>query len=320
MKAIRVHEHGEPEVMRLEAVPDLSAGPRQVLVQIKAAGVNPVDTYIREGWYPLQKPLPYTPGMDGAGTVLQVGREVKHLQAGDRVFVCGAMSGTYAQQALCHAHEVFRLPEGIDYSQGAALGVPYGTACQSLFGRARAAAGQTVLVHGASGGVGIAAVQLAAAAGLTVIATAGTEKGRQLVMDQGAKWALDHHKPEHFDTVNELTEGRGADIVLEMLANVNLDRDLEILSHGGCVVVIGCRGRVEIDPRKAMARDLNILGMVLMNTPPHELMAIYARIQAGLTEGTLCPVVGRELPLEQAARAHHEIIESSHLGKIVLIP
>lgn len=320
MKAIRVNEHGGPEVMRLESIPDLSAGPGQLLIEVRAAGVNPVDTYIRAGWYPIRKSLPYTPGLDAAGTILQLGHGIEQFKPADRVFVCGSLTGTYAEQTLCRPQQVHRLPDGTDFAQGAALGVPYGTACRALFGRARAVAGQTVLVHGASGGVGIAAVQLAAAEGLTVIATAGSEQGRTLAAEHGARHTLDHNDPAHFDAVRQLTDDRGADIVLEVLADVNLDRDLDIVAPGGCVVVIGSRGRIEIDPRKTMARDIAILGMSLMNAPEHERAEIYDRIRRGLQNKSLNPVIARKLPLEDAPRAHRDIIDAPHAGKLVLIP
>jgi NADPH2:quinone reductase len=320
MKAICVDQFGPSEVMKLRQVPDLSAGPGQIVVAVKAAGVNPVDTYIREGWYPIKMNLPYTPGFDAAGVVVQTGQGVTGFQPGDRVFVSGSLTGTYAEQVLCTSEQVFRLPEQISFSQGAALGTPYGTACQALLGRAKAQFGQTVLVHGASGGVGIAAVQLAAAAGLTVFATAGTDKGRRLVRQQGARHVLDHHDAGHFEAVKQLTGGRGVDIILEMLANVNLDGDLDALAPHGTVVVIGSRGRIEIDPRKTMSRDLNILGMSLMNADAKQRTVIYGRIQAGLEAGHLHPVIGQELPLEQAPEAHRQVMEAAHYGKIVLIP
>ena len=320
MKAIRVFEYGDPEVMQLETVSQLTPGPGQVLVDLKAVGVNPVDTYIRAGRHPSRKALPYTPGMDAAGIVMEVGQGCSGIQVNDRVFVSGSLSGTYASQALCLPEHVHRLPDGIDFAQGAALGVPYGTACRALFGRANVTAGQTVLIHGASGGVGIAAVQLALAGGLKVIATAGTEKGRQLLAEQGAQWVLDHHDPERWGAIMTVTEGRGVDAILEMLANINLDYDLDVVAQGGCVVVIGSRGRIEIDPRKTMARDLSIMGMMLMNTPPQDLKTIYAHITAGLEAGQFKPVVASQLLLKDASRAHREIMESGHHGKIVLIP
>jgi NADPH2:quinone reductase len=177
-----------------------------------------------------------------------------------------------------------------------------------------------VLVHGASGGVGVAAVQLARAAGLFVIGTGGTEEGRRLAREEGAHHVLDHRAPDYLQQAVALTGGRGVDVILEMLANVNLDRDLNVLARRGRVVVIGNRGSIEINPRAAMARDADILGMSLLNTPPEELTGIHAALVAGMEAGTLRPVVGRELPLSEAARAHAAVLEPGAYGKIVLLP
>jgi NADPH2:quinone reductase len=175
-------------------------------------------------------------------------------------------------------------------------------------------------VHGASGGVGIAAIQLARKAGLRVIGTVGTDTGRDLVLAQGAHHVLNHREDGYLDTVLKQTCGRGADIILEMLANVNLDKDLQVLATKGRVVIIGSRGRVEIDPRNAMSREATILGMTLFNADDRELKSMHAAFVAGLENGTLRPVVSRELPLTDAATAHHAVMEASTLGKIVLVP
>lgn len=320
MKAIVVHEFGNPEVMRLEEVEDPKPGIGEVVIKIHAVGVNPVDTYIRSGLYPVGPRLPYTPGMDGAGIVESVGEGVKLLKAGDRVYIAGTISGSYAEKALCRESQVHPLPENISFPQGAALGVPYGTAYRALFQRARAIPGEVVLVHGASGGVGVAAVQIARAAGLRVIGTGGTERGRQLIMEQGAHYVFDHHAPDHMERILKSTGGRGVDVILEILANVNLGRDPGILAQGGRIVVIGSRGTVEIDPRDAMRRDAAILGMVLMNAPECDLYSIHAALGAGLENGALRPVIGREFRLEEASRSHREIMETSAYGKIVLVP
>lgn len=320
MKAIRVHEFGGPEVMTLEDVPDLQPGAGQVLVTVKAAGINPVDTYIRSGQYAKRPALPYTPGMDSAGVVASVGEEVIGLTAGDRVYTAGSGTGTYAGQTLCSESQVHPLPEHVSYQQGAAMGVPYGIAYRALFNRAVVKAGETVLVHGATGGVGIAAVQLARAAGLRVIATGGTEKGLVLALDQGAHYAVSHKSPDHFDEVVRLNRGRGVDVILEMAANINLGNDLKILDQGGRIVVIGSRGPVEIDPRDAMGREASILGIVLFNTSEHELASIHAGLVAGLENRTLRPVIGREMPLAEAHQAHTAVMEPASYGKIVLIP
>ena len=319
MKAIRVHEFGGPEVMKLEEMPDLTPGPRQVVVSVKAAGVNPVDSYIRTGTYYLKPSLPYTPGMDAAGTVEAVGQR-ESVEVGERVYVAGTLSGAYAAQALCDASQVHRLPERVSFAQGAGVNVPYATAYRALYNRAHGQPGETVLVHGASGGVGIAAVQMARAGGLTVIGTAGTEKGRKLALEQGAHHVVDHRKEGYAEEIMELTKGRGVDVILEMLANVNLAKDLTLLALRGRVVVIGNRGSIEINPRATMQRDLSILGLTLMNATKEELVGIHAALVAGLESGTLNPVVGREMPLAEAALAHRAVMEPGAYGKIILIP
>jgi NADPH2:quinone reductase len=320
MKAIRVHEFGGPEVMRLEDVPVPTVGPGQVLVRVHAAGVNPVDTYVRAGTYNRIPEPPYTPGSDGAGTIEAVGDGVKAVSVGQRVYIGGSVSGTYAEFALCEAGQVHALPDQVTFAQGAAVHVPYVTAYRALFNRAKAQPGEFVFVHGASGGVGIAAVQLARAAGMTVIGTAGTVRGLGLVREQGAHYVLGHHDPDYLDQLRQLTFGLGVDVILEMFANLNLNKDLGVLAIGGRVVVIGNRGTVEIDPRLAMGRDAAILGMTLFNTQPREMVGIQAALVAGLENGTLRPVVGREFALAEAPAAHEAVMKAGAHGKIVLLP
>jgi len=319
MKAIRIHEFGPPEVMRLEDVSNPEAGPGQVVVQVRAVGVNPVETYVRSGTYARKPNLPYTPGTDAAGVVESVGTRVG-INVGTRVYTSGSISGVYAEKALCQELDAHELPINVSFSQGAALGVPYGTAYRALFQRAHATAGETIFIHGGSGGVGIAAIQIARAAGMYVIATAGSQRGTELLLQQGAHLALDHNAPDHMDEVMKRTGGRGVDIVLEMLANMNLGKDLKALAHGGRVVVIGSRGPVVIDPRDTMVRDAAILGMLLFNASEHDLKMIHSGIYAGLENGTLRPVVAQELPLAEAPRAHREIMQPGAHGKIVLTP
>jgi NADPH2:quinone reductase len=319
MQAIRIHEFGGPQVMRLEEVLDLTPGPGQVVVRVKAVGVNPVDTYIRAGMY-TAPPFPFTPGFDAAGEVEAVGPGVTRVAGGQMVYTAGTLSGAYAQQALCEEAQVHPLPLGISYNQGASLGIPYGIAYRALFQRARALPGETVLIHGASGGVGTAAVQLARAAGLSVIGTGGTPRGRELVAQQGAHQVLDHHTPAYLEEILQLTGGQGVDVILEMLANVNLGKDLKVLAPGGRVVVIGSRGPVEIDPRDALSREAVILGALIFNATPKEYAGIHAALVAGLENGALRPVIGRELPLADAPRAHEKVLEPGAYGKIILVP
>jgi NADPH2:quinone reductase len=282
-------------------------------------GVNPVETYIRAGAYARKPNLPYTPGSDVGGTVERAGAGVTAFKPGDRVYTQGA-SGGYAEFLVCEEAVVHPLPERVSFAQGAALGVPYSTAWRALFMRARARAGETLLVHGASGGVGTAAVELGRSHGLRVIGTAGTTEGLNLAREHGAQHVLNHRDKDYLQQVMPLTNNAGVDVVLEMLANVNLDNDLDVLARNGRIVVIGNRGRVEIDPRKSMARDGAILGMTLFNATPEELREIHAGLVAGLENGSLNPVIGKEFPLADAAKAHVAVMESGAYGKIVLLP
>jgi NADPH2:quinone reductase len=291
---------------------------------VHAIGVNPYDTYMRSGSYAIKPDLPYTPGADAAGVIDQVGSGVTDWTTGARVYISGTAAGkahgAYAQYAVCTPEQVHRLPDRISFTQGAGLFVPYVTAWRALFGRANTRAGDTVLIHGASGGVGVAATQFAVAAGATVIGTAGTEDGLAVVRKQGAHHAVNHRSAEYLDEITKIANGRGPDVILEMLANVNLDHDLTVIAPGGRVAVIGNRGRVEIDARKIMTKDVSVFGLALWGIPPDEVRRAHAAIIAGLESGALNPVVGTELPLKDAARAHQQVMEPGARGKIVLIP
>jgi NADPH2:quinone reductase len=311
MRAVRVHEFGDPDVLLLEELPKPEPVEGEVLVRVQAAGVNPAETYVRAGAYSELPTLPYTPGADGAGV---------RMDTGERVYVTGSLGGTYAEYALCREEDVRPLPDGLSYAQGAALGIPYTTAYRALFQRALAVAGERVLIHGASGGVGLPTMQLALAAGLEVTGTAGSEAGRELVAAQGDVRVLDHRDPSHLEAAIEHTGGRGFDLIVEFLANANLGADLKALAPRGRVMVVGSRGPVEIDARDLMNAEGAILGMRLPNARPHEVEAARAAVDAGLNSGVLRPVVGRELPLAEAPRAHRLLMERPALGRLVLVP
>ena len=320
MKAIRVHQFGGPEVLKLDEIPTPKPDAGQVLVRVRAAGVNPYDTYMRAGTYAIKPHLPYTPGSDAAGTVEAVGTGVTKVKAGDRVYTAQTLTGAYAEYALAQEDQVHPLPQNISFEQGAGVWVPYGTAYHALYHFAKARAGETVLVHGASGGVGTAALQIATAMGLAVFGTAGTDKGLELVKREGAHQAFNHTKAGYQDEIMKASGGRGVDVILEMLANVNLAGDLKMLALHGRVVVIGSRGDVTITPRDLMTRRASVLAFTLWAAQPAEVAEIHAGLIAGLENGTLRPVIGKQLPLNEAARAHKEILEPGAAGKIVLVP
>jgi NADPH:quinone reductase len=320
MKAIQVQHFGGPEVLNLQDIPTPKPGPGEVLVRVRAAGVNPYDTYMRAGTYAVKPTLPYTPGSDAAGIVEAIGPNVSKVKPGDRVYTAKTISGAYAEYALALESQVYPLPEKISFAQGAGLWVPYGTAFTALHHHGAARAGETLLVHGASGGVGIAAVQFARAQGLTVIGTAGTQRGLDLVKKEGAHHAFDHSKAGYTEEIMKATGGKGLDVILEMLANVNLATDLKLLALNGRTVVIGNRGEITINPRDLMGRRGSVRGFTLWAATVAESTEIHAAIAAGLENGTLRPIVGKELPLKDAAQAHVDVLTPGAFGKIVLVP
>jgi NADPH2:quinone reductase len=290
-----------------------------------AVGVNPADTYIRTGTYAFFTPeLPYTPGFDGAGIVDAVGAGVDGVGPGDRVFV-GALgtpgfSGAYAELAVADAAGVHPLPPSLSYGQGAAVGVPCVTAWRALFQKAGLQPGESVLIHGASGGVGVPATQLASDAGAVVIGTAGSAEGAEVVRGAGASHVLDHSAPGYLDELPDITGGRGVSVVVEMLADVNLERDLGVLAVRGRVVVVGSRGRLEVTPRLTMLKEATVMGTALWNASEAESAGALAAVAAKLRSGALRPVVGEELPLREAATAHRRILEPGARGKLILVP
>jgi len=320
MKAIQVHQFGGPEVLELHEVATPRAGPGQILVRVHAAGVNPYDTYMRSGTYAVKPSLPYTPGSDAAGTVDAVGDGVKKVKAGDKVYTAKTLTGAYAEYTLADESQIYPLPGKISFTQGAGLWVPYGTAFTALHHHAKAHAGETLLIHGASGGVGIAAMQFARAQGLTVLGTAGTPRGLELIKKEGAHLAFDHTKAGYAEEIMKATGGRGVDVILEMLANVNLATDLKLLALRGRVIVIGNRGEITINPRELMARRAAVRGFTLWAATDAESREIHAAIAAGLENGTLRPIVGKEIPLKDASVAHQDVMAPGAFGKIVLVP
>lgn len=320
MKAIIVKEFGGAGVLKFEELADLIPKENQILVKIEAAGVNPVDTYIRSGTHAQKPVLPYTPGKDAAGIVGKTGENISKFKTGDRVLTTGSVTGTYAEFCLCEENQLIKLPENVSFEQGAGVFVPFATAYRALFQKAKVQTGETLLVHGASGAVGIAAIQWAKNAGLKIIGTASSESGKNLAREQGADFVFDHSKENYLEEIKEATGGKGVDIILEMLANENLQKDFEVLKMFGRIVVIGNRGSLDFNPRAVMGKDASIFGMSLFNAPEDEMGEIYQAIFRGLSAGFLNPFVGKSFPLAEAAAAQRAVIEEKAFGKIVLKP
>lgn len=320
MKAIVVHEFGPPEVMKLEEVETPQPTDTQVLVRVKATGVNPVETYIRSGNYPNVPPLPYTPGKDASGVVESVGDDVTRWKTGDRVYTANSLSGTYAEYTLCDHTQLARLPDNVTFEQGAGVFTPYATAYRALFQKAKAVSGETVLIHGASGGVGVAAVQWAKNAGLKVFGTASSDAGKTLVANQGAAAVFDHSQEGYLTALKDATGGKGVDVIIEMLANVNLQRDFDVLAMFGRICVVGNRGSLDFNPRVIMGKDATVTGMALYNAPQAAFDEIHGAIYEGLSNGYLNPIISDTFPLAEAAVAHHKVIDGKSQGKIVMVP
>ena len=316
MKAILVDDFGGPEVLELQTVPDSIPQSGEVVVKLYAAGVNPVETYQRAGTPPYNGNLPFTPGSDGAGVISALGDEVSDWKIGDRVYVYAPKgNGTYAEMIACKSNQVYRLPDNVSFDQGAAMGVPYATAHHALFGKANAKAGEVVFIHGASGGVGTAAIQLANRAGLAV---AGSASDEEFIERVGAKYTFNHHEEGYMSDALGATCGRGFDVILEMLANENLARDPDVLAPFGRIVVVGNRGEATINPRDWMMKDATVMGMTLFNVTGAQLQEIHADLVDGLQSGQLRPIIDQSFKLEDAASSHVAVMEGESHGKIVL--
>lgn len=319
MKAIVVNEFGGPEVLQIAEYKLRDPGEGEVLIQVKAVGVNPVETYIRAGTYPRLPDVPYIPGGNVAGTVEACGPGVTTVKVGDRVYSAATITGAYAEESICKVAEVFSLPDNLSFAQGTALGVPAATAWRGLFTRGEGKKGDRVLIHGASGSVGQAAVQLALGDGLEVYGTAGSDEGCRLVEKLGAN-AFDHNKAGYDQEMLKATSGEGFDLILEMLANKNLEMDLDLLASGGRLVIIGSRGRIEIDPRATMGKETDIRGLALFNATRQELLETHEGLAKAMEKGDLSPAISKEFPLKNAPAAHELVMKDGNGGKIVLVP
>lgn len=317
MKAMQIQDYGPATDLRLADAQQPSINEDQILVQVGAAGVNPVDTYIRSGTnnYTASR-FPHTPGSDGAGTVVALGDKVTGFEIGQRVYFSRNLTGSSAEYTVCAATHTYPLADALSFEEGACLGIPYTTAHRALFGRANAKTGDKVLVHGATGAVGLATVQLALAAGMEVTASAGTTAGAELLRQQGVTQVIMHNDSDHLAPFQTLD--KGFDIIIEMLANHNLDQDLKALAFGGCVAVVGNRGTVEINPRDLMARDASVVGVALANTKPHELALIAKALRPLFEMGVLKPVIRHSYALTELAQAHEDVLKSGALGNLVV--
>jgi NADPH2:quinone reductase len=321
MRALVVHNYGGPEVMKIEDIPTPQPGKNEVLIRIHAAGVNPVDTIIRAGHFPPDfLKIPFVLGSDGAGVVEAVGAGVTRFKLGERVFCFTVAQGCYAQYCVVPDHLCWPLPGKLTFSQGSALGVPYFTAYRALFQTGTAKNSKSVLVHGASGGVGLAVCQLARQAGMTVYGTAGTEEGLNLVKEAGAHHVFNHREANYTDKIMEATKGEGVELVVEMVAHINLPKDIALIKKHGIIAIVGSHGPVEIECERLFGKEGAIFGVFCLEMPKNELVEAGAAIARGVENGSLSPFVDKEYPMEKAGEAHKDIMENKGTkGKLVIL-
>ena len=293
LKAITVKEFGSEDVLKLEKEQSLDKPKeKQCLVKIESAGVNPVDALIRKGFFS-KECRKYTPGLDGSGVVEEAGPGSK-FKKGDRVYVgknCPNTTGTYAQYALVGDKSLHLLPDNVSFDEAAALWVAYYTAYHALIQIAGGVPGQTVLVHGASGGVGLAAVQIAKARGLRVLGTAGSQEGLELIKKHGCQQAFNHKKEGYQQDIQKYLDGSPLNIILEMAAGYNLDSDLDLISANGTIVIIGSHGNLQVTPVKIMMKTATIRGVVLGKISDEQSREVDSAVFAGLQNGSLKPII-----------------------------
>lgn len=342
-RAILVSEYGQADRLVLAEKETPLPGPGQVQIRVEAAGVNPSDTYKVLGpagpygpsgtntpW--LIPALPYTPGGDGAGVVSALGDGVTEFAVGDRVYLMTPLvpksftSGTFAEFTTCDVSQVFPLPDRISFTQGAAIGVPAATAYRALWQRGQLQPTESLFVHGASGGVGLAAVQMAAAAGCFVVGSAGSAAGMEAVQMAGANCVVNHKAEDYlFAAKAALPEGSaGFDVVLENFAHINLLPDLGVMGKNGRLLIVGSRPQsVGLNPRLTMPNELDIRGVFLPMCSAEEVKEIHAELFKLMEADTLVPVVGLQFGLQDASKSHVEVMRPTAggaVGKIVVCP
>lgn len=323
MRAVRYHEHGDEEVLTLETVDRPEPTPDQVLVRIEAASVNPIDTYIRAGNVSPPDGLPHIGGSDLAGVVEAVGEEVTRFTAGDRVFATGLglfTPGTYAEYTVAPEGQLVPLPESVSFRDGAAASMAFGTAWRALVNRGELELGDVALVHGASGGVGHAAVQVAKDAGATVLGTAREGKPADLARSKGADAVVDYRSDTLADDLAAAAGGREIDVVFEPQADRHLEANLERLSRGGRIVVIGETDSITLDAglsMEAKKADADFRFMSLMASTADQA-PILERVGERLADGRYTVEIAAEFGLDELPAAHRELLASGTLGKIII--
>jgi NADPH:quinone reductase-like Zn-dependent oxidoreductase len=321
MKAMRAHQFGGPEVLRLEDAPDPQVQGGQVQIRVRAAGINPADLVRLSGRLG-QPPLPYIPGTDVCGEVEAVGAGVMNVKVGDRV--CGrAFAGGYAEKTCLVANEVVPLPTNLSWEEGAAIPIPFFTAYRALYHKAQLRPGETVLVSAGGGGVGVAAIQLAKVTHARVLTTVGSREKAERTRELGADVTINYREQDFVPEVQNATGGKGVNVIIENVAADNLAKDFGAIALNGRIVLIGTGTGKAADASfgviGALSKDVAVLGMSLVNAGP-VIQEMAAAVTHLLADGSIKAVVSRTYPLAEAKDALGDLVAGRVFGKLVLCP
>lgn len=323
MKAVVCKALGPPETLVVEEVPSPSPGEGEVVVEVHACGVNLPDALLIAGKYQLMPPLPFSPGGEVAGTVKSVGSGVERFRVGDRVMAL-PLYGGFAEEVRVPQGRLFRLPEQVGFAEGAAFVVSFGTAHYALRERARMQPGETLLVLGAAGGSGLAAIALGKQMGARVIAAASTPEKRALCREQGADEVIDYAAHDLRERIAQLTEGRGVDVLFDPVGGPSAERAMRCMAWNGRFLVIGfASGEItKAALNLTLLKGFSIVGVFwgsFLEKEPARAASLMEELAAWFGEGKVRPLIESRLPLEEAPRALAHLVERKGKGKTVLL-
>jgi NADPH2:quinone reductase len=318
MKAVVYEAYGDPQVLKIAEIAKPKINPSEVLIHVKASGINPVDTYFRKGIREVPA-FPYIPHFDLAGDVVEVGSDVTNVQVGDRVWATNAKNAS-AEFAALTSDLVFPLPSNLDYKDGAALAMPFMTAYLSLFNRGQLKKGESVLIYGGAGAVGHAAVQLAKEAGANVIATASNKEKALIAKKAGADEVIIYKEDNLVDKIMKITNQQGVSLILDMSLSENLEKDLQVIKLTGRIITIG--SPVNNTPpllwRQLNMKHASLIGVLLFTAPLEELISAGQAISEGFTKELYATHIGKVFSYEAAAHAHEALELKQFDGRIIL--
>ena len=322
MKAVLCKAFGPADTLVLEEVASPTPAKNEILIDVHSAAVNFPDTLIIEGKYQFKPPFPFSPGGEAAGVVAAVGEKVSHLKPGDRVMALTGW-GSFAEQVAAPSYNVMPIPKGIDFNSAAAFGMTYGTSMHALKQRANLQPGETLLVLGASGGVGLAAVEIGKAMGARVIAAASSAEKLEVAKAAGADALINYSEESLKDRVKELTGGQGADVIYDPVGGDLFDAAVRAINWNGRLLVVGfASGRIpELPVNLALLKGASVVGVFwgsFAQRQPQDNLANFQQLFAWYAEGKLKPLVSQTFPLERAADAINALANRTAVGKVVV--